>query len=177
MRSGSGGCRRRSRRCRTLWFPGDLPKSGDDRTCAPLLSTRGTVVATRSGPVAPGGQVHLGRSPNRVRHLDSRSHTGLCPVTGGCNAPVHVCRFGLTEGEMSLLLGIARLAVFAALPLGWLGDHKGRRRPFLWSLTIVIIGGTLADSPLRHGSSGLKFSSGRLSPSDCVKKLIKNIPY
>jgi MFS family permease len=45
---------------------------------------------------------------------------------------------------MSLLLGIARLAAFAALPLGWIGDHQGRRRPLLWSVTLVIAGGTLA---------------------------------
>ncbi len=51
---------------------------------------------------------------------------------------------GLTEGEMSMLLGIARLAAFAALPLGWIGDHRGRRTPLLWSVTLVVIGGTLA---------------------------------
>ncbi len=51
---------------------------------------------------------------------------------------------GLTEGEMSLLLGIARLAAFAALPLGWLGDHRGRRRPFLISITLVVAGGSIA---------------------------------
>ncbi len=51
---------------------------------------------------------------------------------------------GLTEGEMSLLLGIARLAAFAALPLGWLGDHRGRRRPLLLAMTLLIVGGTAA---------------------------------
>lgn len=51
---------------------------------------------------------------------------------------------GLSEGEMSLLLGIARLAAFAALPLGWLGDHRGRRRPFLWAMTFIVIGGSVA---------------------------------
>lgn len=51
---------------------------------------------------------------------------------------------GLTEGEMSLLLGLARLAAFAALPLGWLGDHRGRRRPLLWAMTMVLIGGAAA---------------------------------
>ncbi|REK12832.1 MAG: MFS transporter [Actinobacteria bacterium] len=51
---------------------------------------------------------------------------------------------GLSEGEMSLLLGFARLAAFGALPIGWLGDHIGRRRPFLWALTLVLVGGTLA---------------------------------
>lgn len=49
---------------------------------------------------------------------------------------------GLTEGEMSLLLGIARLAAFAALPLGWMGDHRGRRRPFLVAVTLIVLGGS-----------------------------------
>jgi MFS family permease len=48
---------------------------------------------------------------------------------------------GLSEGEMSLMLGLARLAAFAALPIGWLGDHRGRRRPFLIAMTLVVIGG------------------------------------
>lgn len=48
---------------------------------------------------------------------------------------------GLSEGEMSLMLGLARLAAFAALPIGWLGDHRGRRRPFLIAMTVVVIGG------------------------------------
>ncbi len=69
---------------------------------------------------------------------------GFAQSQAAATLPFTRAGLGLTEGEMSLLLGIARLAAFAALPLGWLGDHKGRRRPFLWSLTIVIIGGTLA---------------------------------
>lgn len=51
---------------------------------------------------------------------------------------------GLTEGEMSLILGLARLAAFAALPLGWLGDHRGRRKPFLLAITFIVAGGALA---------------------------------
>lgn len=50
----------------------------------------------------------------------------------------------LSEGEMSLLLGVARLAAFAALPLGWLGDRRGRRRPFLLAVTLVVAGGTIS---------------------------------
>jgi putative MFS transporter len=69
---------------------------------------------------------------------------GFAQSQAAATLPFTRAGLGLTEGEMSLLLGLARLAAFAALPLGWLGDHKGRRRPFLWSLTIVIIGGTLA---------------------------------
>jgi MFS family permease len=51
---------------------------------------------------------------------------------------------GLSEGEMSLMLGLARLAAFAALPIGWMGDHRGRRRPFLIAMTLVVIGGSAA---------------------------------
>ncbi len=51
---------------------------------------------------------------------------------------------GLSEGEMSLLLGIARLAAFAALPLGWLGDHRGRRKPLLIAISLVVAGGAVA---------------------------------
>lgn len=51
---------------------------------------------------------------------------------------------GLSEGEISLMLGLARLAAFAALPIGWLGDHRGRRRPFLIAMTLVVIGGSFA---------------------------------
>jgi len=69
---------------------------------------------------------------------------GFAQSQAAATLPFTRAGLGLTEGEMSLLLGIARLAAFAALPLGWLGDHKGRRRPFLWSLTLVIVGGSLA---------------------------------
>lgn len=51
---------------------------------------------------------------------------------------------GLSDAEMSLLLGTARLAAFAALPLGWLGDHKGRRKPLLIAVTLIVLGGTAA---------------------------------
>jgi MFS family permease len=49
---------------------------------------------------------------------------------------------GLTESEMSLLVGLARLAAFIALPLGWMGDRRGRRRPFLVAMTLIVLGGT-----------------------------------
>ncbi len=62
---------------------------------------------------------------------------------------------GLSEGEMSLLLGIARLAAFAALPLGWLGDHRGRRRPFLWAMTFIIAGGLLSGLVVEAWQFGL----------------------
>lgn len=62
---------------------------------------------------------------------------------------------GLTEGEMSLLLGVARLTAFAALPLGWLADRHGRRRPFLWAVAIVIAGGSGAGLALEAWHFGL----------------------
>lgn len=66
---------------------------------------------------------------------------------------------GLTEGEMSLLLGVARLAAFAALPLGWLGDHVGRKRPFIWAMSLVLIGGSAA---------GLAFESWQFGTAQAV---------
>lgn len=74
---------------------------------------------------------------------------------------------GLSDAEMSLLLGLARLAAFAALPLGWLADHKGRRRPFLLAVTLIVVGGAsaglaadawhfgLAHAVLRTGTAAL----------------------
>ena len=62
---------------------------------------------------------------------------------------------GLSEGEMSLLLGLARLAAFAALPLGWLGDHKGRRKPLLWAVTLIIVGGAAAGLAIEAWQFGL----------------------
>ncbi|HEX2404958.1 MAG TPA: hypothetical protein VHM29_09665, partial [Acidimicrobiia bacterium] len=51
---------------------------------------------------------------------------GFAQSQAAATLPFTRAGLGLTEGEMSLLLGLARLAAFAALPLGWLGDHKGR---------------------------------------------------
>lgn len=65
---------------------------------------------------------------------------------------------GLTEGEMSLMLGIARLAAFAALPIGWLGDHTGRRKPFLWAMTLIVIGGAGAGLTFEAWQFGLLHS-------------------
>jgi MFS family permease len=69
---------------------------------------------------------------------------GFAQSQASATLPFTRAGLGLSEGEMSLLLGIARLAAFAALPLGWIGDHRGRRKPFLWSVTLVLAGGTLA---------------------------------
>jgi MFS transporter, putative metabolite:H+ symporter len=69
---------------------------------------------------------------------------GFAQSQAAATLPYTRAGLGLTSGQMSLLLGIARLAAFAALPLGWLGDRSGRRKPFLWSITLVIVGGTLA---------------------------------
>ncbi len=69
---------------------------------------------------------------------------GFAQAQASATLPFTRAGLGLTEGEMSLILGVARLAAFAALPLGWLGDHVGRKRPFLWAMTLVLIGGTAA---------------------------------
>lgn len=69
---------------------------------------------------------------------------GFAQSQASATLPFTRAGLGLSQGEMSLLLGIARLAAFAALPLGWMGDHTGRRRPFLIAMTLVIVGGTVA---------------------------------
>lgn len=62
---------------------------------------------------------------------------------------------GLSEGEISLMLGLARLAAFAALPLGWIGDHSGRRRPLLIAVTLIIAGGTVSGLVVEAWQFGL----------------------
>ncbi|MFO7298920.1 MAG: MFS transporter [Actinomycetes bacterium] len=62
---------------------------------------------------------------------------------------------GLTESSMSLLLGLARLASFAALPLGWLADRRGRRRPFLAGVCLVVAGSVLAGTATAAWQFGL----------------------
>jgi MFS family permease len=69
---------------------------------------------------------------------------GFAQAQASASLPFTRAGLGLSEGEMSLLLGIARLAAFAALPLGWLGDHSGRRKPFLWAMTLIVVGGSFA---------------------------------
>ncbi|HZD22851.1 MAG TPA: MFS transporter [Acidimicrobiia bacterium] len=69
---------------------------------------------------------------------------GFAQSQAGASLPFTRAGLGLSEGEMSLLLGLARLAAFAALPLGWLGDHVGRRRPYLIAMTLVVAGGGVA---------------------------------
>lgn len=69
---------------------------------------------------------------------------GFAQSQASASLPFTRVGLGLSEGEMSLMLGLARLAAFAALPLGWLGDHRGRRRPFLLALTFVVVGGSVA---------------------------------
>jgi MFS family permease len=69
---------------------------------------------------------------------------GFAQSQASATLPFTRVGLGLSEGEMSLLLGLARISAFAALPLGWLGDHKGRRRPFLVAVTLIVLGGTAA---------------------------------
>lgn len=46
---------------------------------------------------------------------------------------------GLTEGDMSLVLAVARFAGVASLLFSWWGDKAGRRRPFLVAFGILIV--------------------------------------
>lgn len=69
---------------------------------------------------------------------------GFAQSQASTTLPFTRAGLGLSEGEMSLMLGLARLAAFAALLIGWLADRSGRRRPFLMAMTFVIAGGALA---------------------------------
>lgn len=80
---------------------------------------------------------------------------GFAQSQASAGLPFTRAGLGLSEGEMSLLLGLARLAAFAALPLGWLGDHRGRRRPYLVAITLVLVGGTLAGFAFEAWQFGL----------------------
>jgi MFS family permease len=79
---------------------------------------------------------------------------GFAQSQASATLPFTRAGLGLSEGEMSLLLGIARLAAFAALPLGWIGDHRGRRRPLLISVALVVAGGALAGLALESWQFG-----------------------
>jgi MFS family permease len=45
---------------------------------------------------------------------------------------------GLTQGEMSLVLAVTRLASLGALGFSWWGDRSGRRRPFLTAFLLMV---------------------------------------
>jgi putative MFS transporter len=80
---------------------------------------------------------------------------GFAQSQASASLPFTRVGLGLSEGEMSLMLGLARLAAFAALPIGWLGDHQGRRRPFLIAITLVVIGGASAGLVVEAWQFGL----------------------
>lgn len=46
---------------------------------------------------------------------------------------------GLTEGDMSLVLALARMAGFGALAFSWWADRKGRRRPFVAAFLLLVV--------------------------------------
>ncbi|MGD2044496.1 MAG: MFS transporter [Acidimicrobiia bacterium] len=79
---------------------------------------------------------------------------GFAQSQASASLPFTRAGLGLSEGEMSLLLGLARLAAFAALPLGWLGDHRGRRRPYLIAMTLIVAGGAIAGLTLEAWQFG-----------------------
>src|SRR5690606_19439585 len=66
---------------------------------------------------------------------------------------------------MSLIIGLARLAAFAALPLGWFADRHGRRRPFLIGVALVLAGGTLAGTAMAAWQFGLFHAVLRTGPA------------
>ncbi|MGH8946548.1 MAG: MFS transporter [Acidimicrobiia bacterium] len=80
---------------------------------------------------------------------------GFAQSQASAGLPFTRVGLGLSEGEMSLMLGVARLAAFAALPIGWLADHRGRRRPFLVAMTLIVLGGAGAGLAFEAWQFGL----------------------
>lgn len=60
----------------------------------------------------------------------------------------------VSEGGMSLILALARLAAFGAVLLGIAADRVGRRRPLVIALTLLLVGNggsAFAPTPLVYG--------------------------
>lgn len=58
---------------------------------------------------------------------------------------------GLTEGQMSLVLAVTRLASLGAVAFSWWGDRTGRRKPFLVAYGTMVVASLLtavAPSPV-----------------------------
>lgn len=61
---------------------------------------------------------------------------------------------GMSGGEMSLVLAVARIGAFGAILVGAAADHIGRRRPLIGALALLLLAnGTsaLADGPIFYG--------------------------
>lgn len=84
---------------------------------------------------------------------------GFAQAQASASLPYTRAGLGLTEGEISLLLGLARLGGFIALPLAWYADRHGRRRPFLLAMTLIVVGGT---------TSGLAIDAWQFGVSQAV---------
>lgn len=116
-------------------------------------------VARRAlGPILPVGR--FSRLDRRVVFIIWLGGVvqGFAQSQASASLPFTRAGLGLSEGEMSLLLGMARLAAFAALPLGWMGDHRGRRRPYLIAMTLIVVGGSIAGLALEAWQFGLLHS-------------------
>lgn len=79
---------------------------------------------------------------------------GFAQSQASATLPYTRAGLGLSEAEISLILGLARLGGFIALPLAWMADHHGRRRPFLIAVTLIIFGGTLSGLALESWHFG-----------------------
>jgi MFS family permease len=96
--------------------------------------------------------LRLLRSPGTFRRVDRRIVT-LMTVTGVIQGfdggllttTLPFARRGLeiSQGEMSLVLGVTRIGSLAAVIFSAYGDLRGRRRPFLAALVLLCLGSGL----------------------------------
>lgn len=69
--------------------------------------------------------------------------------------PFSRASLGLTEGDMSLVLAVARYAGIAALAFSWWGDRSGRRKPFLAAFVLLV----LASAGTAFVTNGFQFAA------------------
>lgn len=76
---------------------------------------------------------------------------GFAQSQAAATVPFTRAALGLTEGQMSLVLAVTRLAGVGAVLFSWWGDKRGRRKPFLVAYTLLIVasaGTALASTPV-----------------------------
>lgn len=119
-----------------------------------LLSYRHMRIPAILRPFLP--RVPLSRDDRWIIFLLWVAGVGMGWAQGEASALLPFTRrdLGITEGEMSLILALARLAAFGAILVGAAADRIGRRRPLVGALALLIAANgasALAPTPEIYG--------------------------
>lgn len=66
---------------------------------------------------------------------------GYAQAQASSTIPFTRIALDLSEGDMSLILALTRLAGIGAIAISWWSDKRGRRRPFLFAYTALMLAG------------------------------------